>query len=62
MTSQARGATRQRNGALRGVYVGERTNDRATSVGYAVPVEDLGDWIPEPVGRSLAEEVGDVVD
>jgi hypothetical protein len=47
-------------GSLAGVYVGERTNDRATSVGYAVPSDAFADWIPDLLGRALAEELADV--
>ena len=47
-------------GSLAGVYVGERTNDRATSVGYAVPSDAFADWIPDLLGRALAVELADV--
>ena len=45
---------------LCGVYVGERVNERATSVGYAVVLDELAEWIPALVGRSLREEANDV--
>ena len=45
--------------ALAGVYVGERTNDRSTSVGYAVPIDAFAEWTPEPLGRTVAEELAD---
>ncbi|MFD7012495.1 serine protease [Rhodococcus jostii] len=41
---------------LVGIYVGERVNDRATSVGYAVRIEAVRDWVPELLGRSLIDE------
>jgi len=43
---------------LAGVYVGERVNDRSTSVGYAVPVKPIAEWRPDILrGRSVAEEL-----
>jgi hypothetical protein len=46
---------------LRGVYVGERLTDRATSVGYAIPLDALASWAPDLLGRSLKEEANDSV-
>lgn len=42
------------------VYVGERVNERATSVGYAVRIEEIGEWVPELVGRSILQEANNV--
>lgn len=39
-----------------GIYVGERVNDRATSVSYAVREESFRSWIPEILGKSVLEE------
>lgn len=44
---------------LLGVYVGERVNDRATSVGYGTVLDELGDWAPNLLGRTIAEEAND---
>lgn len=44
---------------LIGIYVGERLDSDSTSVGYAVRLDDLRDWEPEMLGRSLAAEVTD---
>lgn len=38
------------------IYVGERLNQRATSVGYAVRMEEVREWAPELVGHSLLLE------
>jgi Trypsin-like peptidase domain len=39
-----------------GIYVGEKTNDRSTSVSYAVREEAFRDWVPQILGTSLLEE------
>lgn len=39
-----------------GIYVGEKINDRATSVSYAVREEAFRNWIPEILGKSVLEE------
>jgi Trypsin-like peptidase domain len=39
-----------------GIYVGERLNDRATSVAYAVREDAFRGWVPAATGRSLLEE------
>ena len=39
-----------------GVYVGEKINDRATSVSYAVREESFRDWVPISLGNTVAEE------
>lgn len=44
---------------LVGIYVGERTNDRATSAGYATRADALSDWAPELAGRPLRQEASD---
>jgi hypothetical protein len=45
---------------LTGVYVGERITDRATSVGYAVPSDEISSWAPDLLGRTLQQEAADV--
>ena len=44
---------------LLGVYLGERLDERSTSVGYAARLDDLGDWAPAVLGRSLTDEIND---
>jgi hypothetical protein len=44
---------------LLGIYLGERTNDRATSVGYATRIEHVHNWAPDLLGRPLAQELAD---
>jgi hypothetical protein len=39
-----------------GIYVGEKINDRATSVSYAVRVESFRSWVPEILGKSVLDE------
>jgi len=39
-----------------GIYVGEKLNDRSTSVSYAVREEAFRDWAPEILGVSVFEE------
>jgi hypothetical protein len=39
-----------------GIYVGQRTNDRATSVSYAVRADAFWAWVPEILGKSVLEE------
>ena len=39
-----------------GIYVGEKINDRATSVSYAVREESFRSWVPEILGKSVLEE------
>ncbi len=39
-----------------GIYTGEKINDRATSVSYAVREEAFRDWKPDILGRSILEE------
>lgn len=41
---------------LVGVYVGERLDDRSTSVGYASRLEEMADWTPSITGRTLRAE------
>ena len=41
-----------------GVYVGERLNDRGTSVSYAVREDAIRDWSPQILGHSLLVEAG----
>ncbi len=44
------------NWQIIGIYLGERTNDRATSVSYAVRNDGFVNWIPNELGKSLVEE------
>ena len=39
-----------------GVYIGEKINERATSVSYAVRAESFIDWVPNLLGKSVLEE------
>lgn len=39
-----------------GIYVGEKLNDRATSVSYAVREEVFRDWAPQILGNSVLAE------
>lgn len=39
-----------------GVYVGEKINDRATSVAYAVREDSFRDWTPAILGTSVLSE------
>ena len=39
-----------------GIYVGEKINDRATSVSYAVREEAFRNWVPTNLGKSVLEE------
>lgn len=39
-----------------GIYIGERLNERSTSVSYAVRVDAFRDWVPKILGTSLIEE------
>ena len=39
-----------------GIYVGERLNERATSVSYAVREEAFRNWCPKSLGVSVLEE------
>ena len=39
-----------------GIYVGEKTNDRATSVGYAIRADAFRNWTPSIVEKSIIEE------
>ena len=39
-----------------GVYVGEKINDRASSVAYATREEAFRNWTPEILGKSILEE------
>ncbi len=41
-----------------GVYVGERLNDRGTSVSYAVREDAIRAWSPQILGHSLLAEAG----
>ena len=45
-----------KNWRVVGVYVGERLNDRGTSVSYAVREDAIRDWMPEILGHSLLVE------
>jgi len=45
-----------KNWRVVGVYVGERLNDRGTSVSYAVREDAIRDWIPAILGHSLLIE------
>ena len=47
-----------RNWRVVGVYVGERLNDRGTSVSYAVREDVVRDWEPQLIGHSLLIEAG----
>lgn len=45
---------------LVGVYIGERLDEDATSVGYAARLAELSDWKPDMLsGRTLGEEAND---
>ena len=52
-----RGVPNRSGWELAGVYVGERINDRATSVGYGVPIAEFADWEPDLVGHSIRQEL-----
>lgn len=39
-----------------GIYVGEKVNDRATSVAFAVREESFRDWVPKTLGVSVLLE------
>lgn len=39
-----------------GIYVGEKINDRGTSVSYAVREEEFRNWTPKILGTSLLDE------
>lgn len=39
-----------------GIYVGEKINDRATSVSYATREEAFRNWVPSILGKSVLEE------
>lgn len=39
-----------------GIYVGEKINDRGTSVSYAVREDAFRHWSPEILGKSVLEE------
>lgn len=39
-----------------GIYVGEKLNERSTSVGYAVRAESFSNWVPTLLGNSVQEE------
>jgi hypothetical protein len=39
-----------------GIYVGEKINERVTSVSYAVREESFRNWIPGILGKSILEE------
>lgn len=41
-----------------GVYVGERLNDRGTSVSYAVREDAIREWSPQLLGHSILVEAG----
>ena len=44
-----------------GVYTGERLNDRATSVAYAVAVDSFVKWSPSALdGKTVGDESADV--
>ncbi len=43
--------------SLAGVYLGEKLNDRSTSVGYALPVDAFVDWEPALLGRTVGAEI-----
>ena len=45
-----------KNWRVVGVYVGERLNDRGTSVSYAVREDAIRDWVPKILGHSLLIE------
>lgn len=42
---------------LVGVYVGERLDEYSTSVGYATRLDELLNWAPGLLGRTLGEEL-----
>jgi hypothetical protein len=43
-----------------GIYIGEKLNDRATSVSYAVREDSFRDWVPSILGISIKEESANV--
>jgi S1-C subfamily serine protease len=43
--------------ALAGVYVGERLDDRSTSVGFAARITELLEWSPRLIGHALPAEI-----
>ena len=45
------------NWDLCAVYVGERVNDRSTSVGYAIVLDQIAEWVPELLGHPLEKEL-----
>ena len=49
-------AIRNRAYNVVGVYCGEKTNDRSTSVSYATRVESINDWVPELIQTSIFNE------
>jgi Trypsin-like peptidase domain len=49
-------AIRNRAYNVIGVYCGEKTNDRSTSVSYATRIESINDWVPELLQISVFDE------
>ena len=47
----------QANLLLAGIYVGERLDQKATSVGYGVPFSAFGNWSPGLLGRTIRAEI-----
>ncbi len=47
-----------KNWRVIGIYVGERLNDRGTSVSYAVREDAIRDWVPQILGHSILVEAG----
>ena len=39
------------------MYLGERINDRGTSVGYGMRLESLGGWQPQMLGQDLWDDI-----
>jgi hypothetical protein len=48
--------TPYQNWQVIGIYLGERTNDRATSISYAVRNDGFVNWVPDGINKSLSEE------
>ncbi|MDP8961274.1 MAG: hypothetical protein M3N32_06650, partial [Actinomycetota bacterium] len=44
--------------SVAGIYLGERVSDEV-QVGYALLSEAIADWIPQGLGRTLADEAAD---
>ena len=44
-----------------GIYIGERLNERSTSVAYAIREDVFRDWVPTCLGSSILEEAANAV-